>query len=359
MTMLRLLVLVVAIAACRDATGKQTPAQAGSGSGSGVIAPVASAGSGSGSGSAAPEGTNPENYVPAEFKSGMSRWKDTGVYVDGTPVGFLNFDELPVALKPTWVKDKVSQNKPPGCPECPAWKWSEQRFYKFKDYLAAVGVDVHKIKMLHVVGPKLSETIAVTGADLLGPKGDDFTFHFGAEIAGKPIPHTPAKFGNNRHPDKINGVMVYITKPAPTVTREGLELDGVNIDGIPYYGEPLRGGVRIYLDDKLATIIKRSELDAKKATQSADGELHWNIGEFLTSRGVDTSKIVEGWIVRDFRRKEHFPWSELSHMTFSAGDKAHGEVTIGDPSIITHVLALHTHALKPDDLPQIRPEEEP
>lgn len=306
-----------------------------------------------------PEGINAENYVPAEFKNGMSRWKDTGVYLDGKPIGFLNFDELPVTLKPTWVKDKVSQNKPPGCAECPAWKWGEQRFYKFTDYLKAMGVDPKTIKTLHVVGPKLSQTVVVSNAELNSKAADDFMFHFGAEIAGKPIPHTPAHFGNNRHPDKVNGVMIYIAKKPPTVTREGLELDGVDIDGVPYYGEPLRGGIRIYLDDRLAAVIKRSELNTKKATTTPDGEMHWNLAEFLKDNGVDTSKVVEGWVVRDFRRKEHFAWNDLAKMAFSAGDKAHGEVLLGDKNIVVHVLALHTHALDPKDLPEIRPEEEP
>ena len=58
-------------------------------------------------------------------------------------------------------KDKVSQNKPPGCPECPAWKWAEQRMYKFNDYLKALGIDAHKVKMIHVYGSKLSQTIAM------------------------------------------------------------------------------------------------------------------------------------------------------------------------------------------------------
>lgn len=31
------------------------------------------------------------DWVPAEFKTGMLRWKDTGVYVDGKPIGFLNW----------------------------------------------------------------------------------------------------------------------------------------------------------------------------------------------------------------------------------------------------------------------------
>jgi hypothetical protein len=224
----RLLALALALAACRDATGKQSPPAAGS------AAPVA-AGSGSGFVLPAqkppdtPPGMDPDNPTTAEHKSGMSRWKDVGVYVDGKPVGFLDWGELPIALKPTWVKDKVSDNKPPGCPieKCPGWKWAQQRFYKFTDYLTAIGVDPAKIKMLHVYGPKLSQTIAVTGKDLTSKASDEFMFRFGAEVGGKPIPHVPPHFGNGKQPDKINGVMIYIDRKPPTITRDGIELDGV------------------------------------------------------------------------------------------------------------------------------------
>ena len=52
-------------------------------------------------------GSGSSTYTPAEFKSGMSKWRDVGVYVDGQPVGFLTFGELPIALKPVLVEDEV------------------------------------------------------------------------------------------------------------------------------------------------------------------------------------------------------------------------------------------------------------
>jgi hypothetical protein len=127
---------------------------------------------------------------------------------------------------------------------------------------------------------------------------------------------------------------------------------------VPYYGEPLRGGVRVYLDDKLATIIKRQDLDVKKATKTPDGELHWSVADFLTGSGVDTSKLVEAWVIRDERRTEKIAWADLQKMTFSAGSKAHGGVMIGDKELRANVIALHTRPIAPDELPKILPEEE-
>ena len=55
----------------------------------------------------------PADYVPAEFKLGASRWKDTGLYVDGKAFGILVFGELPAALEPVWVEQEVSRLEPP------------------------------------------------------------------------------------------------------------------------------------------------------------------------------------------------------------------------------------------------------
>jgi hypothetical protein len=296
--------------------------------------------------------------VPAEFKSGMARWKDIGVYVDGKPTAFLTFGELPITLKPVWVKDEVSINKPPGCPECPDRKVSQQRFYRFNDYLKALGIDIKKVKAIHVYGPKLTDTIAATGQDLQSKAADEFMFRFGGLTSGKAIPHSADGFGNDKSPDKISSVMIYIERKPPTVTRDGIELDGVEQNGVPYYGEPLRGGVRIYADDKLAAIIKRQELDPKQATQTPDGELHWNFGQFLKARGVDTSKLVEGWVIRNERREERIPWADLEKMTFTASSQAKGNVTLGDKKIEVNALALHSRHVTDDELPKIGPDEQ-
>ncbi len=357
---------VLTLSACRDAKGKQPE-----------LAPAPVQGSAAGSGSAKLEGQSnaaldgtkkpkdgakgdqqDNEWTPAEFKQGMSRWKDCGVYLDGKPIGFLSFGEIPITLKPTWVKDKVSQNKPPGCDECPAFKEAQQRFYKVTDYLKAIGVDVKKVKELHMYGPKLSQSVVATGKDLQTKLADKFMFRFGGDVGGKVLPWVPEGFGNGKTPDKISGVMIYMERKPPTVTREGIELDGQPMTGVPYDGEPIRGGVRVYLDDKLVAIIKRQELDPKKATQSADGELHWPFGEFLKSKGVDGSKIVEGWVIRGERRKEKLPWTDLEKMAFSASSQAKGGVSLGDQHIQANSIALHTRPIKDAELPVVLPEEE-
>lgn len=298
-----------------------------------------------------------DEWTPAEFKVGMARWKDTGVYVDGQPIGFLLWGELPLALQPTWVKDKVSDRKRPGTND-PGWKWARQRFYKFTDYFRAMGIDPKTIKEVHVYGSRMSQTLIATTKDLTGPLADKFLFRFGGNTYGKAIAQSPGEFGNGKSSDKISAVMVYIKKKPPTLVRnEGLELDGVMQTGVPYYGDPIRGGIRVYLDDKLATIIKRQELDPKRAVAGGSDPV-FKLYDVLAAQGVDTKQVVEAWVIRDDRRGEKFAGDQLPKLTFAASPQAKGGVLLGDQKVRANAIALHTKPVKPEQIPQPTPDDD-
>jgi len=374
------LVLLVALASCKDGTDRSATASA-QGSGSAIRKPVLDPPKQPGepietvkekmdafkAEVAATEAIkkderkgdqSDDEWVPAEFKSGMARWKDVGVYVDGKPIAFLSWGELPITLKPVWIKDKVSAEKRPGTDD-PGWRWAQQRFYRFTDYLKALGIDPKTVNELHVYGPKFSQTNIVKRKDLLSKAADGFMFRFGGNVSGKAIPQIPEGFGNGKTPDKIAAVMIYIKKrPPKLVWNVGLELDGVIQEGVPYYGEPIRGGIRVYLDDKLAAIIKRQELDVKMATKDASGELVWKLSDVLSAQGADTSKVVEVWAIRAERRAEKWPGSELATMTFSASSQAKGGVMLTDKKIVANAIALHTRAIDPSELPVVTPDDE-
>lgn len=299
-----------------------------------------------------------KEWTPAEFKTGGARWKDTGVYLDGRPIGFLNWGELPVALKPTWVRGKVSANQRPNSND-PGWRWKQQRFYKFTDYLKAAGVDVRKVKELHVYGPRFTNSVIATGADLRSPLGQKFMFRFGGLVSGKAIPAVPPGFAAGSPPDKIASVMIYIEKKPPELVRgEGFVLDGVPQEGVPYYGDPIRGGIRVYLDDRLAAIIKRQDLDPKNAPKGPDGEPAWNLAELLAAQAVDTSKVVELWVIRGEQRAEKLPGAQLPTLTFRASAQAKGGILLGPDKLRANVIALHTRALRADELPYVTPDDQ-
>jgi hypothetical protein len=146
--------------------------------------------------------------------------------------------------------------------------------------------------------------------------------------------------------------MIYIDKKPPTLVEdEGMFLDGVEQTGVPYYGEPIRGGVRVYLDDKLATIIKRQELDPKQATTGSDGEPQWRLADFLTAHGVDLKRVVEMWAVEGDKRTQSFNATELAAMTFEASSQSKGGVVLGSKQVPANVIALHSRKLTPADMP--------
>lgn len=381
-------IAMLALAACKDSKGA-APSTTGSGSdgsGSAIVAPVAKkeekkkpyepiettrdkmmqdalerdrAGAKDGS----KGDKNDSEWVPAEFKSGMSRWKDVGVYLDGKPIGFMTFGELPIGLKPLWVKDQVSAEKPPGSgPEFPGWRWAQQRFYRFSDYLKALGVPLAKVKQIHVYGAKFSETVVATGKDLLSKKADEFRFRFGGNTFGKAIPRVQNDFGNGKSPDKIASVMIYIDKKPPTLVRnEGLYLDGVLQEGVPYYGEPVRGGVRVYIDDRLAAIIKRQDLDVSKATKLADGELHWKLADVLASQGAKLDKQLELYTIRDeLRQDKPLTPEQFNTITFSASSQAKGGILldVDGKQVRANALAFHSRHLSPDEIPVVTKDDE-
>ncbi len=290
--------------------------------------------------------------------TGINRWKDSGVYVDGKPVGMLSFGELPIALKPVWVPQQHSIELEPGHTG-PTTKMIPERRYRMIEYLKAVGVDVARIKEIQVMGPKSTQVIIASGKDLRSKKGRDFMFRFGASVGGKPIPDLPPDFGNGVKPDKMGGVMVYIDKKPPVLDPDqGLELDGKPVDGVPYFGDPVRGGVRVYDDDRLCLDIKRSLLKETPGEVGPDGQEHWKLAALLKQNGVDLSKVVELWAIADERRKQKFTRAELDALTFTLDAKQKNELLLGAAKVRANALALHSHALQPNELPQIRADED-
>lgn len=288
----------------------------------------------------------------------MNRWRDTAVYVDGRPVGVLDFGELPIGLHPVWVKEKHSVEIEPGS-KGPTFKWVEARRYRFTDYLKALGVDLRQVKELQMMGPKATEITVVSGAELRSKKAEGFQFRFGSLVGGKPIPVLPPNFGNRIQPDKIGAVMVYVHRKPPVVKGdEGMFLDGKPVDDVPYFGEPMRGGVRIYFDDRLALQLEPPLLQSLPSTPSPDGQRRYSLWALLQSQGIDTTKIVEGWAIADERRKARFSAEALQKMSFEVPRQGHNQLLLGEAQVPASALALHSRALTNRDLPQIRPDEE-
>jgi hypothetical protein len=297
-----------------------------------------------------------EQYVPAEFKKGADRWKDTGVYVDGKFVGNLAWAELPISLKPVWHQQKASARKRAGTSDT-GWKWVKERRYRFTEYLRAIGVDLKRVKEVHVYGPKFTETIVADGKFLRGKHGGELMFRFGGLTSGKALPVVPDELAA-RSPDKISSVMVYLDKKPPTLERNvGLVLDGVVQEGVPYFGTPLRGGVRVYFDDRLVAYIKRQDLPVQTADKDAAGDPYWKLLDYLATLNVPVAKVAEAYVVREQKWQEKFTREELAPMTFQATAQAKGHIELGTDRVKAQALILRSKPLAAAEIPAPAPDE--
>ena len=296
------------------------------------------------------------DWVPGEFKTGMARFKDPGVYVDGVLAGMLKFGELPVPMPVTWWDEVASVPFSPGS-KGPRTKIVKERRYRFTDYFRAIGLDVEEIKEVHIYGGgrRMAASI-ISGEDLR--KHNDLMFRFGGDVWGKPIPSCPSGVTDGRCPDNLTAVTVYIKRKPPAREGRYFVLNGEVVEGIPYYGEPLRGGVRVYLDGRLVTTIKRHKLtDESLALASPDGTLRWKLLEFLKANGVNPEPVQEAWIIHDERRVNRIGRKQLDSTTFIAKEQRSGEILLGDEGAPTNALALHTKRVDKKDLPVILPDE--
>jgi hypothetical protein len=294
---------------------------------------------------------------PGAKMRGADRWKDCGVYVDGQPRGFLSFGEMPIGARPLFVEERASAEVEPGS-KSPGWRIVKERRYRVDQYLTAIGIDLKTVKEVHAYGPKASDAIVVSGKELR-KRGAEFMFRFGTEVGGKPIPVVPPNFGNGRSPDKMSALMVYIDKKPPKlIWNQGFEVDGQIVRGVPY-GEQVKGGVRVYLDDKLATILRRKSFEEETpAGQNAQGEPLWSLGALLAAEGVALEKVAEAYVIRDERRQEKLSGAELAKLTFTTGPKQQQQIFLGDKRIAVSHLALHSKPVPPEDLPRILPDED-
>jgi hypothetical protein len=285
---------------------------------------------------------------------GANKWKDTGVYLDGKPIGVLGFGELPITLKPIFIEQEKSAEMRPGSHD-PGYVVIKERRYRFTDYLKSMGIDISRIREFHVMGPRPSETIIATAADLKSKRAAGFQFRFGSGgVGGKAIPVVPNGFANDKSPDKISSVMIYIDKKPPTLGTEGLELDGELVSGIPYAREPLHGGVRVYKDDRLvASLHRRDVVEQDPISTDEDGTQHFGLFRVLRTEGVDLRGVTEAWVIRDERRKEKLDGAALADVTFELGEKKQNAVYLGKNKLQAQVIALHSKPVHTDQLPVI------
>jgi hypothetical protein len=286
-------------------------------------------------------GPAPTDWVPSENRTTKGKYRDPGVYVDGEPVGFLQYGDLPPTLEPVLVEGTMLLEFGPG-DTGPRRQTVHYTRYRLADYLEKVGVDLRRVVEVHVYG---GARIAgrITGQDLRRAR-DRILFSFGRRTHGKALLHLPADVKLGTSFDHIAAVAVYVDRAPPRILPSAeVEQDGRIVTDIPYFGEPLRGGIRVYKDDRLVTVIKRRLLSGEDRLASWHGDrLRWQLADVLGELGVPLDDVSFGELIYDERRGRRISGGELRTAWFVADPQKRGEVTLGDDAEPMQGIALFT-----------------
>jgi hypothetical protein len=276
----------------------------------------------------------------------FAAFKETWVYVDGVPRGAMLFAELPAELPIAWKDDLESLDFKPGDPP-PHEKKIQVLRWRLADYLKLVGVDVAKIKAVYLHG---SGYVAIPGAQFR-KFADGITFDLTGNDLSKTRFYWPGSMKTNTSYDRYAAVSVFITKPPLTLDRHNNpHIDGVEVTGVPYHGTPERGGFRVYVDYKLAMVVKRNELGAVGRVSNE----RWDLMKLLASRGVNV-KPVAGDLVfsRDMhqQRRERLDEAYVTNVEIGVNAQASGTMLVGKDDRAATALHLYTKGHVPPVLP--------
>lgn len=284
---------------------------------------------------------------PAEGKHGAGKshggaFRESAVYVDGQAKGVLLYSELPPTLEPMAVPAIDDMNV--------------ARYYRVADYLKAIGVDLDKIEEVQFYASR--GRIAIVKGDELRAKKDLLVFDFTRQVSGKPrarwsalhaLPHRPMV-------DIIFSIAVYVNKPAPLVQHNELWLDGKVVDDpIPYVGDRIPKGTRVYIDGKLAGWVKRKMLPNELiAPGSEEGHAKFSTDAFLAYVGADTRhvKAIDFYDEDDMlARVDAKSWAhDKDDYVFELPKRSHGQVEElfpGGKSARISSVKLYVHTTPP------------
>jgi hypothetical protein len=212
-------------------------------------------------------------------RAGKRRFGEARVYVDGRVRAMLRYRELPPSLRTRWQRLEEGR---------------EVRRFSFVEYLAALGVDVARVRQLHLYGGR--ERVAIVDGAELRRLGDDLRFSFTRGDGGKPRVEAPEQgMRANTSIDKIANLAVYVEREPPRFDgkrRRFVRSDGSFFEGIPYAEGERHGGTRVYLDGQLLGSVRRRQLAAELVRGEPGGQAPtYALERYLRSLGVEPQRV--------------------------------------------------------------------
>ncbi|HEU5058996.1 MAG TPA: hypothetical protein VFU21_20830 [Kofleriaceae bacterium] len=249
------------------------------------------------------------------------RFGQSPLYVDGKPVAVVAYGELPPWLPTRPIKLNDGR---------------EVIRFLLAEYFEAVGVPVGKIREVHLYGGR-GRIAIIPGKEIRRLK-KQLMFSFTEGDNGKMRMHWDHKLDVSDTIDKVQAVAIYIEKKAPRWDRGkwGLVDDaGVKIEGIPFVEHPLKGGVRFYLDGRIAHHLKRNRTFDRKVEPKmlVDGTPYFALFEYLEQMGVDTRGVVAMELLDKNRVVRRIEGAELA--------RERGTIDISAPPAMSGQVMVH------------------
>jgi len=275
----------------------------------------------------------------AQKAAKRQRFQEAIVYVDGEELAVMRLTELPPALKPVMLKLPDGREVPR---------------YRYDEYLEALGVDMAKVKALHIYGGRTR--VSIISGDMARRFRETLRFDFlRGENGGKTrmrYPDGRDGFRTNTTIDLVVALAVYVKKDPPEFDQAEGEFhwpDGGVVEGIPYAPQEEGHGTRFYVDGKLVSAMHRKTLPDKLLMEdSAPGHVRFSLTKYLDSVGVDAkqAKAVDFvWNDDVFARMSGPSWGrERESVAFSIPAHSHGKVAIHLPEDTKDAGALITES---------------
>jgi hypothetical protein len=276
----------------------------------------------------------------------FTAFKETWVYVDGVPKAAMLFAELPVELPVAWKDDVEDIDFKPGDPP-PHQKKIQVLRYRLSDYFNLIGIDVSKIKMVYLHG---TGYVAIPGPQFR-KFGYGITFDFTGNDFTKTRFYWPTNMTTNTAYDRYAVVSVFIDKPLLKLdVHNNPFIDGVEVDGVPYHGTPERGGFRVYVDNKLAMVVKRNELGAVGRITSE----RWDLMKLLEAHGVKVAPVAGDLVVAQdavVQKRDRLDAAYVKDLEVGVNAQASGTLMLGKDNLPATALHLYTKGHVPPVLP--------
>lgn len=320
-----LLVISVFAAACSKPAEAPPPAPAPV---SAAVSAAPSKGQNKGDGSGRADGSG-RSGAGDGGGGGQQRFRLASVWVDGTQLAAVRYGELPPGLRATVVEQTTSEGE----------KLPVRRF-RIADYLEALGVDVARVREVHVYGGR--GRIGVLPGDELRKQRHDVMFSFTQGERGKPRLHWPRDIAVTDKIDMLNDLTVYVDKAPPTWNQEAwrLEIGGQPVEGIPYATAESGGGTRLYVDGRLARTLRRRSLGEPTGEPP-----RWPLAAQLAGAGVVLDQVQAVDLVDRDTRVSRLDKAAVATAALEVPDGSQGRVTVQPGGFTAEAILVFVKAL--------------